>query len=168
MLHGSSRLPLPPPNLGSRTIGLVCEGETVGQIGEVDEMDERETCACGQCQVRQRRRHDTWMTIVSGTQRCAILEPCRSSAARVRVMKCDHAVQLCTCCICGVLFTRPAYAPVTPDTVLNRNFLVLFPTNILGCFLPSDQNNSPACDAASVKSFSKISAFVALLLSQLR
>ena len=24
---------------------------------------------------------------------------------RVRVMKCDHAVQLCMCCICGVLFT---------------------------------------------------------------
>ena len=45
-------------------------------------------------------RHDTWMTIVSKTQRrailrLAILEP------RVRVMKCDDAVQLCTCCICG-------------------------------------------------------------------
>ena len=31
------------------------------------------TCACAQCQVRQRARHDTWMTIVSRTQRCAIL-----------------------------------------------------------------------------------------------
>ena len=27
---------------GLRFIGLVCEGETVGQIGEVDEMGERE------------------------------------------------------------------------------------------------------------------------------
>ena len=52
--------------------GLVCVGETVGKIGEVDEMGERE-CACGQCQVRQGARHDTWMTIVQGTQRCAIL-----------------------------------------------------------------------------------------------
>ena len=33
-------------------IGLVCEGETVGNIGEVDETGER-ICACGQCQVRQ-------------------------------------------------------------------------------------------------------------------
>ena len=49
------------------------EGETVGKIGEVDEMGERETCACGQCQVPQGMRHDTWMTTVVGTQRCAIL-----------------------------------------------------------------------------------------------
>ena len=27
---------------GSRIIGLVCEGETVGKIGETDEMGERE------------------------------------------------------------------------------------------------------------------------------
>ena len=27
---------------GSRIIGLVCKGETVGKIGEVDEMGERE------------------------------------------------------------------------------------------------------------------------------
>ena len=46
-------------------------------------------------------RHDTWMTIVFTTQRCANPEPSSSWATRVRVMKCDHAVQLCTCCICG-------------------------------------------------------------------
>ena len=27
---------------GLRNIGLVCEGETIGKIGEVDEMGERE------------------------------------------------------------------------------------------------------------------------------
>ena len=37
------------------------------------------------------------MTIVSGTQRCAIL----NLEQRVRVIKCDHAVQLCTCSVCG-------------------------------------------------------------------
>ena len=47
---------------GLRIIGLVCQGETVGKIGEV-----------GQYQVRQGMRHDTWMTLVLGTQRCAIL-----------------------------------------------------------------------------------------------
>ena len=57
---------------GSSTIDLVYVGETVGKIGEVNEMGER-TCACGQCQVRQRMRHDTWMRVVLGTQRCAIL-----------------------------------------------------------------------------------------------
>ena len=31
------------------------------------------TGACGQCQVRQRTRHDTWMTIILGHKRCAIL-----------------------------------------------------------------------------------------------
>ena len=49
---------------GLRVIGLVCESGTVGKIGEVDEMGERE---------RQGMRHDTWMTIASGTRRCAIL-----------------------------------------------------------------------------------------------
>ena len=59
---------------GSSTKDLVCAGETVGKIGEVDEMGERErTCACCQRQVRQGTRHGTWMTIVSETQRCAIL-----------------------------------------------------------------------------------------------
>ena len=57
---------------GSKITGVVCKGETVGKTGEVDEMGER-TSACGQCQVRQRRRYDTWKTIVLGTQRCAIL-----------------------------------------------------------------------------------------------
>ena len=32
---------------GSRATGLVCVGESVGKIGEVDEMGAR-TCACGQ------------------------------------------------------------------------------------------------------------------------
>ena len=54
---------------GSRIMALVCKGETVGKTGEVNVG----TCACGQCQVQQGVRHDTWMTIVSGTQRCAIL-----------------------------------------------------------------------------------------------
>ena len=58
---------------GSRTIDLVCVGETVGKVGEVDEMGEKRTCAFGQCQVRQGVRHDTWMTLVLGTQMCAIL-----------------------------------------------------------------------------------------------
>ena len=57
---------------GSRFTGLVCEGETVGQAREVDEMGER-TCGCGQWQVRQRTRHDTWMTIILRTHKCAIL-----------------------------------------------------------------------------------------------
>ena len=52
----------------SRIIGLVCEGKTVGKVGEVDEMGES---AGGECQVRQRARRDTWMTIVLETQRCA-------------------------------------------------------------------------------------------------
>ena len=34
-------------------------------------------------------------------------EPCSSWATRVRVMKCDHAVQLCTCCICGCTVHTP-------------------------------------------------------------
>ena len=42
---------------------FVCEGETVGKIGEVDERGER-TYACGQCQVRKRMGHDTWMTVI--------------------------------------------------------------------------------------------------------
>ena len=48
-------------------------------MGEVDEMGERElvlvvSVKCG------KGRDDTWMTIVWGTQRCAILEldPCSS------------------------------------------------------------------------------------------
>ena len=31
------------------------------------------TRACGQCQVRQGTRHDTWMTIVLGHKRFAVL-----------------------------------------------------------------------------------------------
>ena len=51
---------------------FVYKSETVEKIREVDEMGER-TCAGGQCQVRQRTRHGTWMTIVLGTHTCAIL-----------------------------------------------------------------------------------------------
>ena len=56
---------------GVRIIGLVSECETVGKVGEVDEMGERElvvTVRCG-----KERDVDTWMTIVSRTHRCAIL-----------------------------------------------------------------------------------------------
>ena len=51
--------------LGSRIIGPVCKSETVGNVGEVDEKGERELVLV---------RHYTWMTIVLGTQRCAILD----------------------------------------------------------------------------------------------
>ena len=58
---------------GSRIIGLVCTGDTVGKMGRGGWNGWERTCACGQCQVRQGMRHDTWMTFVFGTQRCAIL-----------------------------------------------------------------------------------------------
>ena len=60
---------------GRESWGFVCKSETVEKIGEVDEMGERELVlvVSGQCQVRQGVRHDTWMTIASRTQRCAIL-----------------------------------------------------------------------------------------------
>ena len=38
----------------------------------MDEMCERELVLV-RCQARQGARHDTWMTLVSRTQRCAIL-----------------------------------------------------------------------------------------------
>ena len=44
------------------------------------------TCAGGQCQVRERTRHHTWMTIVLGTKMCNP-ELCSSWATRVRVIK---------------------------------------------------------------------------------
>ena len=47
---------------GSCAKGLGCEGENVGKVGEVGERER--ACACGQCQVRQGTRHDTWMTTV--------------------------------------------------------------------------------------------------------
>ena len=60
--------------------------------------------------------HDTWMTIVLGTQRCAIpeLEP------RV-FMKCDHAVQLCTCCIYGCTVHTSKFLTVAGGS--NHQFL---------------------------------------------
>ena len=90
---------------GSRNTGLVCKGETVGKVGEVDEMGER-TGACGQCQVRQGKRHDTRMTIVLGTPRCAI----RSFAAlEPRVFAWWNVIMLCNsvrALFVGVLFTH--------------------------------------------------------------
>ena len=78
----------------SCTEGLVCLGEIVGKIGE-------RTCDCGQCQVRQGMKHDTWMTSVFTTQRCAILSLPALEPRVFRVMKCAlMLVQLCTCCIC--------------------------------------------------------------------
>ena len=46
-------------------------------------------------------------------------EPPSSSATRVRVMKCDHAVQLCTSCICGcTVHTQSSVQGITDDEVL--------------------------------------------------
>ena len=43
---------------------LVCEGETAGQMGEVDQVGERELVLVVLCQVQQGMRHDTWITSV--------------------------------------------------------------------------------------------------------
>ena len=59
---------------GSCAKDLVCVGEIVGQIGEVGG---RELVACRQCQVRQRTRHDTWITIFLDTD-VQILSPSSS------------------------------------------------------------------------------------------
>ena len=91
---------------GSRTIDLVCWWDC--RKDKRSGWDEWErTCACGQCQVRQGMRHDTWMTIVLGTQKMCNPELCSSWATRVRLVKCDHAVQLCTCFICGCTVHTP-------------------------------------------------------------
>ena len=45
-----------------KIIGLVCEGETVGKIGEVDEMGERENLCLWSVPSAAKMRHDTWMT----------------------------------------------------------------------------------------------------------
>ena len=62
--------------------------------------------------VRLSERWEKWMKLgerelvlavsvrCSKTQRCAILS-LPALEPRVFAMKCDHAVQLCTCCICG-------------------------------------------------------------------
>ena len=64
---------------GSRIIGLVCKGETVGEIGEVDEKGEKELAVVvGQHQVRQGMTHDTWIQLCEG-----------------------HKDVHCSCCICG-------------------------------------------------------------------
>ena len=58
---------------GSSTIDLVCVGETVGKIGEVDEMGERELVLVVSARCGKERDMTRSMTIVFGTQRCAIL-----------------------------------------------------------------------------------------------
>ena len=49
---------------GSRTKGLVCVAETVGKMGEVDEMGERELVLVNSVRCGKEMRHDTWMTTV--------------------------------------------------------------------------------------------------------
>ena len=86
---------------GSRFIGLLCEGETVGKVGEVDEIGERENFCLWS--VSGAARNETWYVddnYFEGTRMCDA-EFCSSWATRVHVMKCDRAVQICTCCICG-------------------------------------------------------------------
>ena len=60
---------------GSRIIGLVCKGATVGKVGEVDEMGERELVLVVSVRCGKGRDMTRGMTIVSRTQRCAALEP---------------------------------------------------------------------------------------------
>ena len=52
----------------------MCESETVGKVREVDEMGERELVLVVSVRCVKGMRHDTWMTIVLWTQRCAFLE----------------------------------------------------------------------------------------------
>ena len=53
---------------------FVCEGKTVGKIGEVDEKGERELVLVVSVRERQGMGHDTWMTFsFFKTQRCAFL-----------------------------------------------------------------------------------------------
>ena len=66
------------------------------------------TTACGQCQVRQGARHDTWMTIVLETQRCAILS---LTALEPRVFAWWNVIMLSNsvrAVFVGVLFTHPS------------------------------------------------------------
>ena len=67
----------------------------------------RELVLLVSCQVRQGMKHDTWMTIIFRTQRCAILSLPALEPRVFALMKCDDAVQLCTCCICGVYCSYP-------------------------------------------------------------
>ena len=102
---------------GSMIIGFVWRGETVGKIGEVDEMGERElvlevSVRCGKEWDRTRR----WQLFFKDTKMCNP-ELCSSWATRVRVMKCDHAVQLCACCSCGLLFTHLKASIVRPTSL---------------------------------------------------
>ena len=80
---------------------LLWVGEVVGKIGEVSERElvPVDSVRCG------KERDDTWMTIALRTQKMCNpgFEP------RVfRVMKCDHAALLCSCCILWVYYSYSA------------------------------------------------------------
>ena len=86
---------------GSRIIGPVCKGETVGKVREMAEMGERElvlvvSVRCGKGRDMTRGRHvdDNCLVRHNDAQSLSL------SHAFSRG-NCDHAVQLCTCCICG-------------------------------------------------------------------
>ena len=77
---------------GSRIIDLVCAGETVGKMGEVDEICERElvlvvSVRCGKEWVMTRGWQLFWDTKMCNP------EPCSPWATRVRGMKCGQSVQ---------------------------------------------------------------------------
>ena len=133
-------------------------------------MGERETWACGQCQVRQIKRHDTWMTVVFRDTKMCNPELGSSWATRVRVMKWDHAVQLCTCCICGWQFTPLCRSSVWAETrgvwqtaLLGRVDAVVLFQPAFGAFLASDQPISLASMLLPWSRYPGSPIFVALL-----
>ncbi len=80
------------------------------------------TCACGQCLVRQGTRHDTWMTIVLGTQTCAILS---LAALEPRVFAWWNVIMLCNS-------ARAVFCGCTVHT----------PRRLAGVFSPGNRNLS--------------------------
>ena len=58
---------------GSRIIDLVCAGETVGKIGEVDEMGERELVLVVSVRCGKERDMTHGRQLFQGHKRCAIL-----------------------------------------------------------------------------------------------
>ena len=62
------------------------------------------TCAGGQCQVRQRTRHDTWMTNNFRHTKVCNPEPFDPWATRVRVRKNDQTVQCDVLTHCAHLY----------------------------------------------------------------
>ena len=78
---------------GSSIIVFVCKSETIGEIGEMDEMGERElvlVVSVGGKGLDVTRR---WQ-LFQGHQG-VFFALCSSWATRVRVMKCDNVVQIC-------------------------------------------------------------------------